>query len=230
MIKIIKSAVLPLIFSALIISAAGCDESGGITIPSGASELTVSIKSDNNILDNAAIIITQAKALVSDVEFEQESNGKNQLHQKGPLVLDFSLDGTLKEIGTQYIIRDNYTKIKFQLHKPDDTETPADPQFKTGTGATERFSFIIKGTYNGTPFVYKSKASANLIISFSRTEIINLKKNNVTVLFNKLKWFKNGASDLNPNDPQNESIIDNNIKNSFSRAFKDDDKNGQPDQ
>ncbi len=228
MIKIIKSAVLPLIFSALVISSAGCDENGGITIPSGASELTVSIKSDDNVTD--AIVISEAKALVADVEFEQESNGNNQLHQKGPFVINFNLDGTLKEMGTQYIIRDNYTKIKFQLHKPEDTETPADPEFKTGTGATERFSFIIKGTYNGTPFVYKSKTQANLIISFSRTELINLKKNNVTVLFNKLKWFKNGAADLNPNDPQNESIIDNNIKNSFSRAFKDDDKNGQPDQ
>jgi hypothetical protein len=225
--KLIKQILLPAIFTFSLAILSSCDESGGITVPSGASELTVSIKSDDNVAD--AVVITEAKALLTNVEFEQESNGKNQLHQKGPIVLNLSLDGTIKEIGTQYIIRDNYTKVKFQLHKPEESENPSDPEFKIGTGATQRFSFIIKGTYNGTGFVYKSKASADLIISFSKTENINLKKNNVTVLFNKTKWFKNGNTDLNPNDPANESLIDNNIKNSFLKAFKDDNKNGVPD-
>ena len=208
----------------------GCDVGGGITIPSGASSLTVSVKAVDNLLDDPApVVITEAKALITNVEFEKQSDGRNQLHQAGPLVFSFALNGILKEMGTQYIVRDNYTKIKFQLHKPEETETPADPEFKDGTGINQRYSFIVKGTYNGSAFVYKSKQAANIIITFDKVENINLKANNLTVLFNKLRWFKNGSADLNPNDPQNESLIDNNIRTSFSKAFKDDNKDGVPD-
>ena len=213
-----------------ILSFAGCDENGGITIPSGVSELTVSVKPDDNIQDNpASIIISEAKALVANVEFEKLSNGKDELHQRGPFVIIFSLDGTMREMGTQFIIRDNYTKIKFQIHKPEDNEIPADPEFRTGAAGNQRFSFIIKGTYNGNSFAYKSKQSLGVVINFSKVENINLKKSNITVLFNRLKWFRNGSTEVNPNDPQYESLIDENIKNSFLRAFKDDDKNGLPD-
>ena len=228
--KIKLQFLMLMLVAAAVTSISGCDENGGITVPSGVSELTVSVKSDDAILDNpASIVITEAKALIMDVEFEKQSNGKDELHQRGPFVLSFNTNGTIKEMGTQYIIRDNYTKIKFQLHKPEETETPSDPEFKEGTGTNQRYSFIIKGTYNGSSFVYKSKQSANLVINFAQVENINLKKANITVLFNKLKWFKNGSSEVNPNDPQNAGLIDINIKNSFSKVFRDDDKNGQPD-
>ncbi len=222
--KIITAMILSAI-TAFVMS--GCDENGGITVPSGVSNLTVSVKSDDNILDN--ITITEAKALITNVEFEKLSNGKDELHQPGPFVFQFNLAGAIKEMGTQYIIRENYTKIKFQLHKPEETENPSDPEFKEGTGISQRYSFIIKGTYNGNSFVYKSKQAASLVINFDKTENINLKQANITVLFNKLKWFKNGTTELNPNDPQNAALIDNNIKTSFSKAFRDDNKDGVPD-
>ena len=223
---LIKSFIT-LFIAISVIYFAGCDAGGGITIPSGVTSLTVSVKSDDAI--DAPVIITEAKALITNVEFEKQSDGKNQLHQPGPFVFVFAINGTLKEMGTQYIIRDNYTKIKFQLHKPEETENPADPEFKDGTGINQRYSFIIKGTYNGSSFVYKSKQAADIVINLDKVENINLKTDNITVLFNKLKWFKNGSLDLNPNDPQNESLIDNNIKGSFSRAFRDDNKDGVPD-
>jgi len=214
----------------LTFSFGGCDENGGITVPSGVSELTVSVKADDNAFDNPAnISITEAKALITNVEFEKESNGKDELHQRGPLVYAFNLGGAVKEMGTQYIIRDNYTKIKFQIHKPEENETPPDPEFKEGTGVNQRYSFIIKGTYNGSGFVYRSKQPLNIVLNFPAIENINLKQSNITVLLNKLLWFRNGSTELNPNDPQNENIIDNNIKNSFKKVFRDDNKDGIPD-
>jgi hypothetical protein len=228
--KIIMKSLIIIIGAAISLNFSSCDENGGITIPSGASELTVSVKSDDNVSDNpASVVISEAKALIANVEFEKLSNGKDELHQRGPFVIRFKIDGTMQEMGTQYIIRDNYTKIKFQLHKPEENETPPDPDFSEGAGINQRYSFIIKGTYNGSNFVYKSKQPASLVINFDKTENIDIKKTNVTVLFNKLKWLKNGSAELNPNDPQNESIIDNNIKNSFVKVFRDDNKDGVPD-
>jgi hypothetical protein len=205
----------------------GCDENGGITIPSGATELTVSAKSNNN-LDNppANIVITEAKALISKVEFEQESNQHNQVIKDVPFVVNFNTDGTLKEIVTSYIIRDLYTKAKFQIHKVEDNETSPDPEFVSGS---QRYSFIIKGTFNGNAFVYKSKKSANVVINLSKTVNINLKKMNLTILFNPAIWFASGSNSLNPADPQNENAIDDNIKNSYRQAFEDENKDGNPD-
>ena len=205
----------------------GCDENGGITIPSGSTELTINTKSDKG-LDNppAVVVITEAKALISQVQFEQESNQNNQTITFTPFVIHFNTDGSLNEMTTKYIIRDFYTKIKFQLHKPEENETPSDPEFVSGT---QRYSFIIKGTYNGSSFIYKSKNSANIIINFNQTVNFDLQKMNVTLAFNELGWFKNGSSDVDPSNPQNASIIDNNIKNSFKKVFLDNDKNGIPD-
>lgn len=214
----------------LLLQLTGCDAGGGITIPNGASELTVSVKSDHSVLDDpVSVIITEAKVLIMNVEFEKQSDGRDQLHQRGPFVLVLNTSGAIHEMGTQYIIRDKYTKFKFQFHKPEESENPPDPDFKEGTAENLRYSFIIKGKYNGSNFVYKSKQAAAIVINFAQPENINLKKCNVTLLFNELKWFRNGSTELNPNDPQNAAMIDNNLKNSFSRIIRDDNKDGQPD-
>ncbi len=226
--KKFKELVLfSLMISAGVILITGCDESGGITIPSGATEVTVSTKSDESTANPpASVVITEVKALISEVQFEQESTQNNQTITFSPFVVNLETSGSLREMTTDYMIRDFYTKIKFQVHKPEDTETPPDPEFVSGN---ERYSFIIKGTYNGGSFIYKSKSSMNIVLSFGKTENFNLKQTHITVTFNENGWFKNGASDLDPRNPQNAGMIDNNIKNSFKRAFVDNDKNGIPD-
>jgi len=225
--KLFRKAFIFIAAAGISLFITGCDENGGITIPSGATELTVSAKSNNNLLNPPAnIVITEAKALISKVEFEQESNQNNQIIKDAPFVVNFNTDGTLKEITTSYIIKDFYTKAKFQIHKVEDNESSPDPEFISGS---QRYSFIIKGTFNGTPFVYKSKKSANIVINFSNTVNINLKKMNITLVFNPAAWFAAGSNSLNPSDPQNETTIDDNIKSSFRQAFQDDNKDGNPD-
>jgi len=220
---------LGVIFALLLAVISGCDLGDGITIPSGASEMTISVKADDNVNDNpVSLVITEAKALIKEVELEME-NGVDRDLKLEPFVINFTLNGSLKEALTNFTVRDKYTKIKFQIHKPEDNETPPDPEFKEGPSGNQRFSFIIKGIYNGNNFVYKSKKSANVVISFNKVENFNISKSNITVLFNKLKWFRNGSTEINPNDQQFENLIDDNIKNSFLRAFRDDDKNGMPD-
>lgn len=209
----------------------GCDIGGDIVIPSGATELSVSVKSDDNVFDNPAdiVVITEAKALITEIEYERERDGVDQLHQTGPFVINFMLDGSLKELLSGYIVRDIYTKAKFKVHKAEDNQQISDPEFNEGHSGDQRYSFIIKGTYNGTPFVYKSKKSMNIVIGMNKSTNINLKNQNLTVVFNKVNWFMNNGTVLNPNLSQNADIIDNNIKDSFKTAFKDDNKDGRPD-
>jgi hypothetical protein len=55
-------------------------------------------------------------------------------------------------------------------------------------------------------------------------------KVNISMLINKLMWFKNsGGNEIDPRDSGNENEIDDNLKNSFKSIFKDDDRNGVED-
>jgi hypothetical protein len=225
--KTIMNLSSMLIYTITLFIISGCDPGGGITIPSGSSEMTVNIKADDNILD--AIVITEAKALISDLEFEKESTGTDELHKKGPFVINLNLNGTFVEMSKQRIIRDIYTKAKFIIHKPLENEEPSDPEFKEGTTEDKRYSFIVKGTYNGSNFVFKSTKGFNVIINFAAPNNINLAKSNLTIIFNKTKWFKSGSNELNPSDPQNAEIINENIRTSFVKVIRDDNLDGVED-
>ncbi len=215
----------------LLIQLAGCGDSGVVTPKSGDDNVSISVMNDNGGLDNppASIVITEAKALIREVEFELEGSGIEYEIHNAAFVVHFNLSGAVEVISAGKIPSGVYDKVKFQIHKPEDNETPPDPEFKEGTSGNQRFSFIIKGTYNGSSFVYKSRKSVNLVVNFNRP--INLQETgiNLTIIINSDSWFKNGSIVLDPRDPSNESIIDENIKNSFKRAFKDDDKDGRPD-
>lgn len=207
----------------------GCSDSNSITSPAASTDnLSLSVKTSDVALNNplAAIQITEAKALISEFEIESTDSTSHEV-KLTPFVVNFDLSSTIKEVLSVYIPIKTYKKVKFQIHKPEDTETPPDPEFKDGSG---RYSFIVKGTYNGNAFVFKSKKSVNLVINMNRNVNINTNKVNITMLINKLMWFKNGGGiEIDPRDSGNENTIDDNLRNSFKNVFKDDDRNGVDD-
>lgn len=207
----------------------GCSDSNSITSPTASTDnLSLSVKTSDVALNNplAAIQITEAKALISEFEIESTDSTSHEV-KLTPFVVNFDLSSTIKEVLSVYIPVKTYKKVKFQIHKPEDTETPPDPEFKDGSG---RYSFIVKGTYNGNAFVFKSKKSVNLVINMNRNVNINTNKVNITMLINKLMWFKNGGGiEIDPRDSGNENTIDDNLRNSFKNVFKDDDRNGVDD-
>ena len=52
---------------------------------------------------------------------------------------------------------------------------------------------------------------------------------NVTLVVDPYEWFRENDDYLNPAVPNNSGNIDDAIKNSFARAFKGNDRNGEPD-
>lgn len=218
----------------LLILISGCSDSSATNPTSSSSSgnsLSVSVKSDNS-MDNPAdeIVITEAKALITEIEFELEGSGTNQEIKAGPIVVNFNLSGGIQTILSSNIPTGVYDKVKFQIHKPEDTESIPDPEFREGESGNQRYSFIVKGTYNGSSFVYKSRKSASIVINFDNAINLQAASLNLTVLFNHLQWFKSGQIILDPRNSSHENEIDDNIKSSFKRAFKDDDKNGSPDE
>lgn len=229
-VNLVGFILISLSLTLLISTFSGCSKTDTSPVSAGGTtdNIGLSLKQDDAALDNPAdtLIITSAKALINEVEVENSSPGV-EVHL-APFVINFNGSGTLQEILGARIPAGTYSKIKFKLHKPEDNETPPDPEFKEGTSGNQRFSFIIKGTFNGSSFVYKSKQSASLIINFISPVNFSTDKRNITLIFNKRSWFyKSGLRD--PRNPSFENEIDDNIRTSFKNAFKDDDKNGLPD-
>lgn len=226
------TVIIAAVFVILLVFAAGCSDDSSITntTGSGSDNLSVSVKSDETALDNPAdLVITEAKALITEVELETEPSGISQHIRISPFVVNYNMTGTLITMASANLPSGSYNKIKFKIHKPEDNETIPDPEFRTGSSGNERYSFIIKGTYNGTSFVYRSRKSADLVINLS--SLINLQtgSRNITLVVNPSLWFKSGNTVLDPNNSQNDNTIDDNLKNSFKKAFRDDNRDGLPD-
>ena len=207
----------------------GC-ESNSVVTPT-TDNVSVSAKLSDAAVNNplAAIQITSAKALITELEIESSDSSSSHEIKITPFVINFDLAGNLNQIISAYIPAKTYKKIKFKIHKPEDTEYIPDPEFRDGPSGNQRYSFIIKGTYNGTPFVYKSRKSANIILNMNQTITFGSNKINITMLINKLSWFLKNGNELDPSDDNNSNDIDDNLKTSFKNAFKDDDFNGVPD-
>lgn len=228
------NAVLPsMLFILLIAVIAGCGDSSVAVNNNGsnADNTSMSVLADNNANDNPAdIVITEAKALITEVELETEPSGTSEGIRIEPFVIHFNTGGALVSAASRDMPVGTFSRIKFKIHKPEDNESIPDPEFREGSSGNQRYSFIVKGTYNGISFVFKSRRSVNMLFNFPfPIETGNIFRN-ITLVVNPGDWFKNGSIVIDPNDPANENIIEDNIKNSFKRAFKDDDKNGLPDE
>lgn len=224
--------LLGVVFIFLLTFVAGCSEDSAVNTNNGSGNNTgntsMSVKMDESTLD-AFPVISEAKALITEVELETEPSGVSQEIHITPVVIYFSTGGTLVSVTAANMPAGTWNKIKFKIHKPEDTEPIPDPEFREGTSGNQRYSFIVKGTYNGNPFVYKSRKSANIVINLLTPVTTGSTSRNLTVLVNPSLWFNNGGVALDPTNSSNDDMIDDNLKNSFRRAFKDDNSDGQPD-
>jgi len=230
-INLIKQLTLMLaVFAVMII--AGCSNdviSPAGNSPNSSDNLTLSVMSDENFTDANEIIITEAKCLIGEVELETEPSSSSINLPLNPFVVNLNSFSSAQLIASVNIPQGAYKKIKFQIHKPEDNETPQDPEFKTGESGNQRFSVIIKGTYNGNSFIYRSRKSVNLIFSLNNLLTVGETSRNLTFLINSSQWFTNNNTTIDPRNSSFEDIIDDNIKNSFKRIFRDDNRDGQPD-
>ena len=101
--------------------------------------------------------------------------------------------------------------------------------------AGSRYSIIIDGTVYKTglapqTFTFRSQDDAKQRIDLVPALVVAEGSTNVnaTMLVSSADWFKSGSVLLDPTDPNNASVISNNLKASI-RVFKDNNKDGSKD-
>ena len=229
-ISIMKILNFNLIVILLILNLSGCKED---TVTSQTDNLDLSVISSTDSTDsNIGILRLEiVKILLKDIKLNVSNNNSDSNNFKtGPFVLNLNLLSNVNIISTSYIPVGTYDKVRFMIHKVENNETPPDPEFVDANG---RYSVIVKGTYNGVPFIYKSTKSAHQKLTFpNMLQVSQSGKSNITLLVKPYIWFIENNTYLDPTDPSNANDIDNNIKDNINNNFKcfvDNDKNGVPD-
>ncbi len=218
--------LIPLVLL-MLVTAWGCKDNAVVSTD-GTLELNQMGSSDT--VDTGLLVITQVKILVKDIKLNVSNSGQDTTNFKvGPYVLILNFAG-ISLIDQAIIPAGTYDKIRFMIHKLGDTEPIPDPDFADSLG---RYSVIVKGTYAGVDFVYKSDKSAHQKLSSSNSIVIGPSSTtSVTLKVKPYIWFIKNFIYLDPRDPNNRNDIDNNIKDNINnnfKCFKDNNKDGQPD-
>ncbi len=213
----------------------------------GTVSLSFSSGSSLPKITDDALELTEVKILLRDIKLEKEDGMEDENEHKGegehendddgshalrvgPFVINLNLNG----MTTDFIVADVpaglYEEVKFKIHKIEASEILPDPEFKEGNDSSLRYSVIVKGIYNSNSFVYKSKKSAHQKLEFETPiKVLENSGLNLTIKVDPYSWFYKDGTLLDPSDPANENDIDNNIKESFKKAYKDDDHDGDND-
>ncbi len=238
--KIINSwCKLFAVFSLLIVFSS-CDTTDN---NNGAVSLNFGPGSSSLGKTNAdGLVLTEVKILIRDIKLEHQdgedfetdskSDGNDQEEnvKVGPFVVQLNVNGVTTDFAVNGIPAGTYDEIKFKIHQIQGSETPPDPEFKEAGDSSLRYSVIVKGTYNLEPFVYKSRKSAKQEIEFNPAITVEANTpTSLTITVDPFSWFYKNNVLLNPSDPANVNDIDNNISQSFKKAFEDKNEDGVED-
>jgi hypothetical protein len=224
-----KLRLLSLIFGISLITV-GCESP---TESSSTASASLSfVVGDNSGLAKALsghVTVSSAKVLLRTIQFHSTDDSDSLDFKSEAVVVDLDLTGGLNTIGPIEIPQGAYNKVSFRLHKLDDGEDVGDADFVEGGSGSDRYSVVVSGSIAGTAFTFKSRRTAKQRVEFDPPLVIDDATGtvNVTLSVDVNSWFVDfpDGGDLDPNNPDDESNIDNAISKSF-RGFVDNDKSG----
>ncbi|HJY64855.1 MAG TPA: hypothetical protein VJ455_11915 [Ignavibacteria bacterium] len=207
----------------------GCKDSA---VQQNTENMDFSVTSNTQTAARGMLLeIDLVKVLVKDIKLNVAASNENMVNFKtGPYVLYLDFTSNVTVVSTGYVPAGSYDRVKFEIHKLGDNESPPDPEFVDAQG---RYSVIVKGRVNGVMFTFKSSMSSHQIVSFPSSLVVTADgKSNITLEAKPYMWFIQDGVFLDPLNEINRTAIELNIKNNINnniRVFVDNDKNGQPD-
>jgi len=240
----------PILVTAVSLVAMACNNStepitaGRISLTSSYSNLVAPAPSvgvlwkstGSSVADS--LTITRARLVLKDIKFKSNVDSMN--YKAGPVIVELNLTTAAQTLDVKEVPFGTYNRIEFDVHRTQPSEisgmSTADQAAFADFLAGEVYSIIIEGTVyrtgqSDTAYVYRSKVDDqqkyDLVPELTISE--QALDANVTLLISSGSWFKDTSGLLvDPTDPNNEGIIDENLKASI-RVFKDNNKDGSKD-
>lgn len=213
---------LALVLSLLV--ATGCsisDSNDGSAKPVTINIQTVSgttpkAKSSNHVTLNSV------KLLVEELELESVEDDSTDFELEDQVV-ELPLDGSPYQLSAGNIAPGLYDEFEMEVDGIDDDDNVNDPDF---TGDSDEISVVIKGTYDGQDFTFKSEEDFEFEFEFNPPIEIDENTNSVdiNIMVDIDSWFvDDSGNELDPTDPANREQIEENIENSFEADDDEDD-------
>lgn len=230
--KLLKGSfyLIPFLLLGLMI---GCN-SNSTAPPIGNFSLSIQkAPGPSSVAGSDTLFIDTVKIMMKNVELFSGSSGKGEEHEDseevelGPFVIDLNLNGSINTIALTNVPEGTYNGVKFEIHRLNRSEASLDPEFIDSTCGERGYSIIVKGSYFGNPFIYKSRKSFNQHVLF--TNPITVTNNgliNVTLTVDPYSWFIQNGTYIDPTDQNNYWLINNLIRSSFQNCFRDDNHDG----
>ena len=176
-----------------------------------------------------SVVIGRMRFIFSDMKMHRDKDDSTEDHGKvktGPFIMEYT-PGTVKLITTSAIPVGTYDKIKYEIHKLDDSKDTAainDPAFADFiTGG--RFTYIIEGliykSNSAVAFTFKSSKNENLELKFDAPVTVSEGvAAPITLQLDPSTIFKQGSKPFDPRYEENRNDIEKMVKNAFHALKK----------
>jgi hypothetical protein len=206
-----------------------------------APQVVASAAGDTLVITKAQLVLREVE-LTSSLAASCDGPGDDDCREAevGPLLVDLPVDGLVTSPISVALPAGSYSKLEFELHKPESSNDSADDSADDSSDDSRDSTFLaahpefagvsvrVEGTINGQPFVYTSSVNAEMELEFDTPVVIDATTTNVTVNADVSRWFRSSTGDVLAPNSSNAGLIDENIKASFE-AFEDDDRDGSDD-
>ena len=222
--------MITIVVSALFAGMNGCKDLG-VEEPASPSTLRLSVVTPSTVLgkpDHEVLHITSARILLRNVSFRLSGAEDSTEIMSGPLVVDLDLTAKTKTLLVREVSANSYDRMRFSIHTPEDGEPLPDSVFVAGADSSQRYSVVVAGLYHDTPFLFRSHESFRVEINFTSPVVIPTSGSaSITLKMDPYAWFTEGGLIY---DPFNQTgKIDDRIKHAQPEAFRDNDRDGEPD-
>lgn len=212
------------------IFAVGCQDQG-VGPDQTQQNLQLNVQASGSVLHKThheTLHLTSVKVLIKSIAFSQAGSGDSTDVHSEPLVVNLDLNAVMTPVAVGRIKAGVYDRVRFRIHKPEDYENVPDSSFRQGPSGNQRFSVVITGLYHDTPFTFTSRESATQELRLSQpVTVTDDGTANVTLKIDPYAWFTDDGLVLDPFNQEKQ--IDDRVKASFGTAFRDNDRNGEPD-
>ncbi|HET8866659.1 MAG TPA: hypothetical protein VFM80_13275 [Gracilimonas sp.] len=218
------------IFISVMLVGAGCNVLN--SDDNGPKEVAVTMQVQTSSVAKFKAInldsLTEIKLLVEELELESVNDDSADFEVED-LIVNLPLDGSRVELTSHQIPAGLYDEFEMEIENDDDGTQVDDPDFRDGD---DEYSLVIKGIYNGEEFMFRSDADFEIEMDLNPPLEISSSTNSAAVAINidPAGWFTdNQGNPLDPTNPANKEIIENNIENSFEAEGEEEEDNDDDD-
>ena len=222
--------ILCLSFTFLLIFFTACQENQSDVITASGDENNFSAGFFTEVSGDNTLQLTEAKFVLRKLVLKPETHGNECNVRMGPFIIQLDLTPKVISAGITKMPFGVYDEVKFQVHKPTPNDGITDPDFVESNH--KRYSVAVRGYYNSVPFTYKSSITVAKEIELEGAPVsISAVPQMVylTIRVNPYNWFWENGNFLDPAIENNRHKIDQNIRQSLRRAFRDMNCDGEPD-